>query len=147
MGHSPANSVKLGTQFNDKKNPITETNLPDKNIPITETTHHFQPRDATASETSLYPHITDKIPLSAWIVILAGAAERACYFGIIAPWQNYLQNPRSHGAVPGALGLGQSTATNISNAFFLFSFLTPMGFAVLADVWLGRFWTLVGGLV
>lgn len=146
MGHSHQPSLSPGTQSNnDKNNPITETNLPI--ISANSPSHPFQPRDATPSETSLYPHVTDKIPLSAWIVILAGAAERACYFGIIAPWQNYLQNPRSHDAVPGALGLGQSTATNISNAFFLFSFLTPMGFAVLADVWWGRFWTLVGGLV
>ncbi|KAE9979842.1 hypothetical protein BLS_009395 [Venturia inaequalis] len=122
----------------NKKIPIFETNLTEK---------PFQTRDATDEEISLYPHITDKVPLSAWIVVLAGAAERACYFGIIAPWQNYLQIPRQYGAVPGALGLGQSTATNIYNAFFLFSFLTPMGFAIVSDVWLGRFKTLIVGLL
>ncbi|KAE9973412.1 hypothetical protein EG327_009099 [Venturia inaequalis] len=122
----------------NKKIPIFETNLTEK---------PFQTRDATDEEISLYPHITDKVPLSAWIVVLAGAAERACYFGIIAPWQNYLQIPRQYGAVPGALGLGQSTATNIYNAFFLFSFLTPMGFAIVSDVWLGRFKTLMVGLL
>ncbi|TLD39696.1 putative peptide transporter [Venturia nashicola] len=122
----------------------------DKKIPIVETEQSPQliaPRDATDEEIALHPHITDQVPLSAWIVILAGAAERACYFGIIAPWQNYLQNPRQQGSVPGALGLGQSTATNISNAFFLFSFLTPMGFAVVSDVWLGRYKTLMVGLL
>jgi hypothetical protein len=50
----------------------------------------FQHRDATDDEIEKYPHITDKIPLSAWIVILAGAAERATYFGIIAPWRSSL---------------------------------------------------------
>lgn len=124
--------------------------LPEKDISVIKTKQPeepFQPRDAADEEIELHPHITDKVPLSAWIVILAGAAERACYFGIIAPWQNYLQNPRQHGAVPGALGLGQSTATNISNAFLLFSFLTPMVFALLSDVRLGRYKTLMIGLL
>jgi POT family proton-dependent oligopeptide transporter len=65
-----------------------------------------------------------------------------------------MQNPRSDklpddraAVLPGALGLGQSTATNISNAFFLVSFLTPMLFAVISDSWLGRYRTLMLGLV
>jgi hypothetical protein len=45
-------------------------------------------------------------------------------------------------AIPGELGLGQSTATNIYNAFYLFSFLTPLPFAVLSDTRLGRYKTL-----
>jgi POT family proton-dependent oligopeptide transporter len=63
-----------------------------------------------------------------------------------------MQNPRSDNdhsqhALPGALDLGQSTATNISNAFFLVSFVTPMLFAILSDSWLGRYKTLMLGLV
>jgi proton-dependent oligopeptide transporter, POT family len=58
-----------------------------------------------------------------------------------------MQNPRGDPARPGILGLGQSTAVNIYNAFFLFSFLTPMLFALLSDMWLGRFKTLMLGLV
>lgn len=57
-----------------------------------------------------------------------------------------MQNPRGTGALPGILGLGQSTAVNIYNAFFLFSFLTPILFALAADLWLGRFKTLMVGL-
>jgi len=57
-----------------------------------------------------------------------------------------MQNPRGTGALPGILGLGQSTAVNIYNAFFLFSFLTPILFALVADLWLGRFKTLMVGL-
>jgi proton-dependent oligopeptide transporter, POT family len=57
-----------------------------------------------------------------------------------------MQNPRGNGALPGILGLGQSTAVNIYNAFFLFSFLTPTLFALVADLWLGRFKTLMWGL-
>lgn len=46
-----------------------------------------QPRDATDEEIQTFRHVNDTIPLAAWIVILAGAAERATYFGIIAPWR------------------------------------------------------------
>ena len=45
-------------------------------------------------------------------------------------------------AVPGELGLGQSTATNIYNAYYFFAFLTPLPFAILSDAWLGRYKTL-----
>jgi POT family proton-dependent oligopeptide transporter len=44
--------------------------------------------------------------------------------------------------VPGALGLGQSLATNVYNAFFFFQYLTPLPFAILSDMWLGRYRTL-----
>lgn len=57
-----------------------------------------------------------------------------------------MQNPRGSGVLPGILGLGQSTAVNIYNAFFLFSFLTPILFALVADLWLGRFKILMVGL-
>jgi proton-dependent oligopeptide transporter, POT family len=57
-----------------------------------------------------------------------------------------MQNPRAGHTVPGALGLGQSTTTNIYNAFFVFSFLTPMPFALVSDIWLGRYKTLMTGL-
>jgi POT family proton-dependent oligopeptide transporter len=54
-----------------------------------------------------------------------------------------MQNERNSRAVPGALGLGQSTATAISNSFFVFSFMTPMMFAIASDAWLGRYKTLI----
>ncbi|KAK0666769.1 putative peptide transporter [Cercophora samala] len=105
------------------------------------------PRDATEDEIATLPKVTDKIPFAAWAVIVAGAGERFTYFGLIAPWQNYMQYPQGKEPVPGALGLGQATAVNISNAFFLFSFLTPMLFALISDIWLGRYRTLLLGLV
>lgn len=103
-------------------------------------------RPPTAEELANLPKITDRIPFSAWAVIFAGAFERFTYFGLIAPWQNYIQNPRGDHALPGALGLGQASATNISNAFFLVSFVTPMLFAVASDTRLGRYKTLMIGL-
>ena len=45
------------------------------------------PRDATEEEITALPHVTDKIPFAAWAVIIAGAAERFTYFGLLAPWR------------------------------------------------------------
>ena len=64
------------------------------------------------------------------------------------PWtENYIQNPRSGFANPGALDLGQQTATNLTNPFLLVQFLAPMPFAFLADIRLGRFKTLMISLL
>ncbi|KAI9679130.1 MAG: hypothetical protein M1822_007340 [Bathelium mastoideum] len=107
----------------------------------------FERRDATEEDLTNLPHVVDAIPTAVWVAELIGAAERFTYYGITAPWQNYMQNQMRtgnavHGALPGALGLGQSTATNIYNAFLFFSYLTPLPFAIVSDTWLGRYTTL-----
>lgn len=53
-----------------------------------------------------------------------------------------MQNERHGAANPGALGLGQQTATNISNGFLLVQFIAPLVFAALSDMRLGRLKTL-----
>lgn len=53
-----------------------------------------------------------------------------------------MQNSGKDKGFPGALGLGQSKASTIYNAFFFFSYLTPLPFAVISDTWLGRYKTL-----
>jgi POT family proton-dependent oligopeptide transporter len=57
-----------------------------------------------------------------------------------------MQNDRGVSSVPGALGLGQSTASTISNVFFVVQFLTPLLFGIVSDIWLGRYRTLLLGL-
>jgi POT family proton-dependent oligopeptide transporter len=54
-----------------------------------------------------------------------------------------MQNPasRSDGA-PGALNLGQSMATRMYCAFYIFYYATPIFFAIMADTRLGRYKTL-----
>jgi hypothetical protein len=54
-----------------------------------------------------------------------------------------MQNPRTGSVNPGALGLGQQTATNLSNFFMLLQFVAPMPFAVLSDMKMGRLQTLM----
>ncbi|GJD01078.1 oligopeptide transporter [Colletotrichum higginsianum] len=91
------------------------------------------PRDATDDEVENLPHLVDKLPPAAWAAALIGASERFSYYCFVSIWR--------------ALGLGQATATAISNGFFIFLFLMPSGFAVVSDVYLGRYNTLLLGLV
>ncbi|KAF9692384.1 hypothetical protein EKO04_009697 [Ascochyta lentis] len=105
-----------------------------------------QGREATEDEIQDLPHIIGKIPFEAWVAALLGAAERFDYYSTVITWQNYMQNERGVPAVPGALGLGQSTATAISNVFFIFQFLSPLLFAFLSDIRIGRYNTLLLGL-
>jgi POT family proton-dependent oligopeptide transporter len=61
------------------------------------------------------------------IVALIELAERAAYYGVFGPFQNYIQNPyKSASGLPGALGLGQSTATQLTNFFTFFCYATPI---------------------
>lgn len=47
-------------------------------------------REATQAEIDSLPHVADRVPLAAWAVVVAGAAERATYFGIISPWRRLM---------------------------------------------------------
>ncbi|RKL43037.1 hypothetical protein BFJ72_g4450 [Fusarium proliferatum] len=99
-------------------------------------------RDATEEEIKELRHVVDSVPLAVWVALVANATERFTFYAVTTPWQNYIQNPADSVAVPGALGLGQATATNITSAFLFLSFLLPTVWAIISDTWLGRHKTL-----
>ncbi|KAF2686280.1 MFS general substrate transporter [Lentithecium fluviatile CBS 122367] len=90
-------------------------------------------------------HVRDDVPWRLWVVAFISFWERATFWGITAPWQNYMQNPPAsgHQDTPGALDLGQSSATRIYCAFFIGYYVAPLGFSVLSDSYLGRYKTLI----
>ncbi|KAH7075833.1 oligopeptide transporter [Paraphoma chrysanthemicola] len=92
-------------------------------------------------------HVVDDLPITVWIASFVGAAERFTFYGLTAPWQNYMQNALDARGAPGALGLGQSRATIIYYAFFFLSYISPVAFAIISDSWLGCYKTLWLGLV
>ncbi|KAI0814711.1 MFS general substrate transporter [Xylaria sp. FL0064] len=96
------------------------------------------PRDATREEIERLVHEPDAVPITAWLLTFTGAVAQLARYGVAVTWQNYLQNPRGNALLPGALELGQSTATIIQNAFLFFEYIMPFFFAFLSDGYLGR---------
>jgi hypothetical protein len=72
--------------------------------------------EPTEEELFRLRHVGDKIPMSAWLVAVVELAERFTYYGITGPFQNYIQNERG-GLRPGALDMGQSSATALQYFF------------------------------
>ncbi|KAJ5646708.1 Proton-dependent oligopeptide transporter family [Penicillium lividum] len=99
-------------------------------------------RVATEDEVRDLLHVVDNVPGRVWVACIAGILERFVWYGATAPLQNYLQNAPG-GEVPGALGLGQATASNIVNVLFIASYIAPVPAAVVADSWLGRHKTMI----
>ncbi|EME89455.1 uncharacterized protein MYCFIDRAFT_55863 [Pseudocercospora fijiensis CIRAD86] len=101
------------------------------------------PEHSEDDEWKHLPRKADGLTIPIVLVLVVGGLERAAFYAVTAPWQNYMQNHADGDHVPGALGLGQSRATAISNTYMVFSSLTPIPLAIIADLWLGRYKTLV----
>ncbi|KAI9304920.1 POT family-domain-containing protein [Cunninghamella echinulata] len=103
--------------------------------------------EPTEEDWKNLPEISDKIPFSAYLVILIEFCERFTYYGLSGPFQNYIQNPNPiegfPAKLPGALGRGQQTATALTTFFQFFCYITPIVGAVIADQYLGKYNTIV----
>lgn len=105
----------------------------------------LQESDApTDLEKKTLQRAPDKIPTSGYWVSLIELCERFAYYGLTGPFQNYMQNdyPSSNG-IPGALGLGQATASALSSGFSFWCYMTPLLGAIVADQYWGRYKTIV----
>ncbi|KAF2126190.1 PTR2-domain-containing protein [Dothidotthia symphoricarpi CBS 119687] len=93
--------------------------------------------------------VRDNVPLRLWAVAFIGFWERAAFWGLTAPWQNYLEHGSKYTSqeTPGALGLGQAMATRIYCGFYVFYYVTPVFIAIIADSYLGRYKTLIISIV
>ncbi|KAI0406427.1 Di/tri peptide transporter 2 [Xylaria palmicola] len=108
-------------------------------------TEHGSTRDGEQPnefERKTLPLVSDKMPLSGWLVCIVETAERFSYYGTAGPLQNYIQNPYGSALRPGALGLGQANASSIWYGFNFYLFLTPLAGSIIADSWLGRYPTI-----
>ncbi|CAO3692610.1 hypothetical protein G6F70_005638 [Rhizopus microsporus] len=90
--------------------------------------------------------VADKVPISAYLVIIIEFCERFTYYGLSGPFQNYIQNPAppSYPAeTAGALGRGQQTATALNTFFQFWGYITPIIGAIVADQYLGKYRTIL----
>ncbi|KAI8092202.1 POT family-domain-containing protein [Gilbertella persicaria] len=92
--------------------------------------------------TSNLRRVAEGVPIAAWFIIINEFCERFAYYGGSTPFQNYVQNgPMDDPA--GQLNRGQSTATALQNFFTFFCYFTPMLGAIVADQYIGRYWTII----
>ena len=108
-------------------------------------TSSYSSASSAAVEHHRLRRVRDKLPLRLWIVASISFWEKASFWSLTAPWQNYMQNPprTTDEGTPGALGLGQVKATRIYCGFYICYYVAPMIFAVLSDWKLGRYRTLL----
>ncbi|KUJ16756.1 oligopeptide transporter [Mollisia scopiformis] len=96
----------------------------------------------SAGERHSLRRVPGRIPLAIWLISISTLLERFAYYSFIGPLQNYIQNSFHDPLRPGALGMGQSIASILNNAFLALSYITPMFAAVISDEHLGRFRTI-----
>jgi POT family proton-dependent oligopeptide transporter len=97
--------------------------------------------EPTAEELNTLEHISDRIPLAAWLIVVCELCERFAYYGLTGPFQNYIQFPvpGPNDKQPGALNRGHQTATLLTTFFQFFCYLTPIGGAIVADQFWGKY--------
>lgn len=104
----------------------------------------FDGEEPTEEEKATLRKVADKLPWSAFLVAMVELCERFAYYGLSGPFQNYMQNKyKDPSGVPGAIGLGQSGATGLSNFFQFWCYVTPILGAIIADQYLGKFNTIM----
>ncbi|KAI5967306.1 PTR2 [Candida margitis] len=98
-------------------------------------------REPTEHEVKTLRHVADKIPMAAWLVAVVELAERFSYYGLSAPFQNYMQHgPNDH--PKGQLALKQQGATALSYFFQFWCYITPILGGWVADTYWGKYKTL-----
>ncbi|CAN6615515.1 peptide transporter Ptr2p [Trichomonascus vanleenenianus] len=93
----------------------------------------------TEEELLTLRKVTDDLPLSMWLVAIVELCERFTYYGISGPFQNYMQLSRDDPTQPGGIGLGHQAATALSYFFQFWCYVTPIGGAIVADTWTGKY--------
>ncbi|KAL7272746.1 peptide transporter ptr2 [Rhizina undulata] len=95
------------------------------------------------SDLASLRRVSDKIPLAGYLVAVVEMTERFAYYGLSAPFQNYMENRADDPLLPGALGLGQSTATALQYFWQFWCYVTPVFGAIVADQYLGKYKTIM----
>ena len=81
---SPENSVEKIAR------PESFVDVLDKNQYINADSDHG--REPTDEEMKTLRHVSEQIPVRCWLVAVVELAERFSYYGLSAPFQNYMQN-------------------------------------------------------
>lgn len=98
-------------------------------------------RAPTEEELQTLRHVSAPIPFACYLVALVEVAERFTYYGISAPFQNYMQRTMES-SIPGKLGLGSKGANGLSYFFQFWCYICPILGAYLSDTFWGKYKTI-----
>ncbi|CCE65977.1 hypothetical protein TPHA_0N01960 [Tetrapisispora phaffii CBS 4417] len=98
----------------------------------------------TEEELKTLRHVSGYIPLRCWLIAIVELAERFSYYGLSAPFQNYMANGPND-TPKGLLQLNSSGATAISYFFQFWCYVTPIFGGYMADTHWGKYNTICTG--
>ncbi|TFB00742.1 Peptide transporter PTR2, partial [Trichoderma ghanense] len=117
-------------------------------------------REPTEEEKASLRKVAGSIPAISWVLCVAELAERASYYGASQVFNDFMQFPlpkggNGSGAVPknnpnghaGALNEGLQFASAFSTLFTFLAYVFPILGAYIADTRLGRFKTILLGVI
>jgi dipeptide/tripeptide permease len=120
-----------------------ESNSPGKADSLDEQDGQFDPSEPSARDMETLRRVPDNLPPSAFLVAIVELCERFTFYGLSGPFQNYISNKYKGDANPGALGLGQASATALTSFFSFWCYVTPIIGAIVADQYLGKYKAIV----
>ncbi|CCD25319.1 Ptr2p NDAI_0E05020 [Naumovozyma dairenensis CBS 421] len=94
--------------------------------------------EPTDEELNTLKRVGGKIPLRCWLIGVVELAERFSYYGLSAPFQNYMQNGPND-SPKGVLMLNSSGATGLSYFFQFWCYVTPVFGGFVADTYWGKY--------
>ncbi|KAI5834215.1 PTR2-domain-containing protein [Schizophyllum commune Tattone D] len=110
----------------------------------------------TFHEMDTLRHVSDKINIASFLVIIVEFSERWSYYGTINVLNNYIRAPLPPGStdgsvlpenrangIAGALGKGQQVSFSIRTFNSFWFYITPWIGGIIADCWLGRYYTIM----
>ncbi|SGZ49906.1 CIC11C00000002694 [Sungouiella intermedia] len=95
-------------------------------------------REPTELEMKTLRHVSEKIPISCWLVAIVELAERFSYYGLSTPFQNYMQNAPDDKPA-GVLNLKNNGATALSYFWQFWCYVTPVFGAWISDTYIGKY--------
>ncbi|KAJ7079396.1 POT family-domain-containing protein [Mycena belliarum] len=110
----------------------------------------------TELEKATLRRVSDTIPWNAYLIAAVEAAERFSFYGCTVVFTNFVQHKLPPGSrtgaggpngISGALGKGQQTSTGIGTFYQFWCYVTPLVGAWIADAHLGRFNTIIIGVL
>ncbi|KAF3768203.1 hypothetical protein M406DRAFT_65422 [Cryphonectria parasitica EP155] len=94
--------------------------------------------EPTDEEKRTLRKVSDKLlPWSAFLVCVVELCKRFTYYGFSGPFQNYIEN-KYGGTLPGAIGMGQTAATGLTDFFQFWCYVTPVLGAIVSDQYLSN---------